>query len=67
MTQEVLECSYNGKDYKELNIEKTLLDSDITKLFVKEDRKTLKGLEDLDVQLLDTENYAKRLVYASDV
>ena len=54
--QEVLECLYNGKDISELNIEKTLLDQYNKTVSQLKTGKTLKGLEDLDVQSFDAQN-----------
>ena len=54
--QEVLECLYNGKDISELNVEKTLLDRYNKTVSQLKTGKTLKGLEDLDVQLFDAQN-----------
>ena len=54
--QEVLECLYNGKDISELNIEKTLIDQYNKTVSQLKTGKTLKGLEDLDVQSFDTQN-----------
>ena len=54
--QEVRECLYNGKDISELNIEKTLLDQYNKTVSQLKTGKTLKGLEDLDVQSFDAQN-----------
>ena len=54
--QEVLECLYNGKDISELNIEKTLIDQYNKTVSQLKTGKTLKGLEDLDVQSFDAQN-----------
>ena len=54
--QEVLECLYDGKDISELNVEKTLLDRYNKTVSQLKTGKTLKGLEDLDVQLFDAQN-----------
>ncbi len=54
--QEVLECLYNGKDISELNVEKTLLDQYNKTVSQLKTGKTLKGLEDLDVQSFDAQN-----------
>ena len=54
--QEVLECLYNGKDISELNVEKTLLDQYNKTVSQLKTGKTLKGLEDLDLQSFDAQN-----------
>jgi DNA polymerase III alpha subunit len=54
--QEVLECLYNGKDIKELNVEKALLDQYNKTVSQLKTGKILKGLEEMDVQSFDAKN-----------
>tara|TARA_Y100000590_G_scaffold196631_1_gene223238 strand:- start:5326 stop:5829 length:504 start_codon:yes stop_codon:yes gene_type:complete len=54
--QEVLECLYNGKDIAELNLEKRIRDQYNKTVSQLKTGKTLKILEDMDIESFDANN-----------